>query len=296
MLPVRAGTRQKPCYLYSSHPHLTRAKSTRSHKKSLQISILGAICQIECAAVHGCYAELHRTLDVRSGGGWTNMTFKDFFPAEQRRRMVPSLILLLAVFSSDASEIEVTVLNRDGEPIPNVAVYVQSEHDTLLPAPTDTVVLDQIDTRFVPHLLVVQTGTQVEFSNSDVIAHHIYSFSRPYNFVLPMSKGDLKPKVYFEHGGVVTLGCDIHDHMLAYIFVVDSNVFGKTNFDGKTQLTTDNAGGLTVSIWSPRIKLNEEELTQTIKAGRSAQLTFSLTEKLRAAHSDEWKAFSWNNE
>jgi hypothetical protein len=111
-----------------------------------------------------------------------------------------------------------------------------------------------------------------------------------------MFKDDLKPQVNFDHGGVVTVGCDIHDHMLAYIFVVNSNVFGKTSFDGKTRLTTDNAGGLTVSIWSPRIKMNEEELTQTIRAGRSAQLTFSLTEKLRAAHNDERKVFSWNNE
>jgi len=218
------------------------------------------------------------------------MKFPDFFPAEQRRRMVPSLILLLAVFSADAAEIEVTVLDRDGEPVPNVAVYVQSDHDILLPAPTDTVVLNQIDTRFVPHLLVVQAGTQVEFSNSDVIAHHIYSFSRPNDFVLPMFKDDLKPQVNFDHGGVVTVGCDIHDHMLAYIFVVDSNVFGKT------RLTTDNADGLTVSIWSPRIKLNEEELTQIIKAGRSAQLTFSLTEKLRALHIDEAEALSWNED
>ncbi len=224
------------------------------------------------------------------------MKYLDFFPAEQRRRMVLSVILLFAVFSSDASEIEVTVLDRDGEPVPNVAVYVQSDHGTPLPAPTDTAVVDQIDNRFVPQLLVVQVGTQVEFSNSDVIAHHVYSFSKPYNFVLPMFKGDLKPQVIFDHGGVVTLGCDNHDHMLAYILVVDSNVFDKTGFDGKVQLTTDNIDGLTVSIWSPRIKLNEEDSTQTIKAGRSAQVTFSLTEELRAARIDESEALSWNED
>jgi plastocyanin len=224
------------------------------------------------------------------------MKYLDFFPAEQRRRMVLSVILLFAVFSSDASEIEVTVLDRDGEPVPNVAVYVQSDHDTPLPSPTHTALVDQIDARFVPQILVVQVGTQVEFSNSDVIAHHVYSFSKPNNFVLPMFKGDLKPQVIFDHGGVVTLGCDNHDHMLAYILVVDSNVFDKTGFDGKVQLTTDNMDGLTVSIWSPRIKLNAEDSTQTIKAGRSAQVTFSLTEELRAARIDESEALSWNED
>ncbi len=224
------------------------------------------------------------------------MEYPDSFPAEQRRRMALSVILLLVVFSSYAAEIEVTIVDRDGQPVPDVAVYVQSDHDTPLPAPTNTAVMDQVDVRFEPHFLVVQAGTQVEFPNRDVIAHHVYSFSKPNNFVLPMFKGGLKPRVNFDHEGVVTLGCDLHDHMLAHILVVNSHVFEKTGFDGKTQLTIENTGGLTVSIWSPRINLNEENLSQSIKAARSAQITFSLMEKLRTPHSDDSAALSWNAE
>lgn len=205
-----------------------------------------------------------------------------------------AVVPLLAVFSSNAAEVEVTVLDRDGEPVPNIAVYVQLDHDGSLPAPTDSAVMAQIDTRFVPHLLVVQTGTQVEFSNSDVVAHHVYSFSNPNNIMLPLYNGDLRTQIDFDHDGVVTLGCNIHDHMLAYILVVDSHVFGKTDIDGKTRLTTDNPNGLTVSIWSPRIELNNENLTQTVKAGRSAQITFLLSEKLRAPYGDDLEALSWN--
>jgi len=205
-----------------------------------------------------------------------------------------SVALLLAVCASNAAEIDITVLDRDGEPVPNIAVYVQFDHDGPLPAPTHGAVMAQADTRFVPHLLVVQTGTQVEFSNGDVVAHHVYSFSKPNNFTLPLYKGNLQTQIEFDHGGVVTLGCNIHDHMLAYILVVDSQIFGKTDFDGKTQLTTDNRNGLTVSIWSPRIKLADENLTQTVKSGRSAQITFSLTEKLLAPHAYEAEELSWN--
>ncbi len=109
-----------------------------------------------------------------------------------------------------------------------------------------------------------------------------------------MFKGDLQPQIIFDHDGVVTLGCNIHDHMVGYILVVDSLIYGKTNSDGVTILTADNPGGLTVSIWSPRIDLKHENLTQTIKAGRSARITFSLKEKLRAPHADESEALSWN--
>ncbi|MCH8301698.1 MAG: methylamine utilization protein [Proteobacteria bacterium] len=222
------------------------------------------------------------------------MEYPDYFPIERPMRMLLAVALLLAMFSLNAAEIEVTVLDRDGEPVPNIAVYVQLDHDGPLPAPTDSAVMAQIDTRFVPHFLVVQTGTQVEFSNSDVVAHHVYSFSNPNNFMLPLYKGDLQTQIEFDHDGVVTLGCNIHDHMLAYILVVDSRVFGKTNIEGKAQLTTDNPNGLTVNIWSPRIELNHENLIQTVKAGRSAQITFLLTEKLRAPYSDDLEALSWN--
>ena len=222
------------------------------------------------------------------------MEYLDISSIAWSNRMALAGVLLLAVVSSDAADIEVTVLDRGGEAVPNVAVYIESDPDGPLPAPTNIAVMDQIDTRFVPHLLVVQTGTRVKFPNSDVIAHHVYSFSKPNNFMLPMYKGDLQPRIFFDHDGVVTLGCNIHDHMVGYILVVDSHIFGKTNFDGETVLTADNPNGLTVSIWSPRIDLKHENLTQTISAGRSARITFSLKEKLRAAHGDESEALSWN--
>ena len=154
--------------------------------------------------------------------------------------------------------------------------------------------MDQIDKQFVPHLLVVQTGTRVKFPNSDVIAHHVYSFSEPNNFMLPLYKGDLQPRIFFEHDGVVTLGCNIHDQLVGYILVVDTQVFGKTDHEGRIRLIAENPDGLAISIWSPRIRLKDEILTQTVKAGRSAQITFSLTKKLFAAHPDDSDVLTWN--
>jgi plastocyanin len=222
------------------------------------------------------------------------MEYPDIFSVTWSRRLVPAVALLLAMASSNAADIEVTVLDKNGEPVPNIAVYIESNHESSLPAPTNIAVMDQIDQQFVPHLLVVQTGTRVKFPNSDVIAHHVYSFSEPNNFMLPLYKGDLQPRIFFDHNGVVTLGCNIHDHMVGYILVVDSQIFGKTDSGGETILSADNTDGLTVNIWSPRIELKHENLTQTVKPGRSARITFSLKEKLRPPHGDESEALSWN--
>ena len=239
---------------------------------------------------------LNLAVHLKTGSGtcWANVEHLDNFFEDLKSRILLSLVLLSVVGIAGAADIDVTVLDRDGQPVPNVAVYVQSANGGSLTAPTTTAVMDQVDTRFVPHLLVVQTGTSVVFSNSDIIAHHVYSFSKPNNFMLPLYKGDLQPQVTFEHAGVITLGCNIHDHMLAYILVVDSQAYDKTGYDGKISLTADNPDGLTVSIWSPRFKHSRENLTQTINAGKSAAVTFALTEKLRPPHGNDSDALSWN--
>lgn len=201
--------------------------------------------------------------------------------------------LLLAGFSSKAAEFEITVLDRHGEPVPDVAVYIQSEREAGTGNAENLALMQQVDFRFEPDLLVVQTGTRVQFPNHDVVAHHVYSFSRPNNFVLPMFKGGMRPQVEFEHAGVVTVGCNLHDQMVGYILVVDSSVFGKTGRDGKLRLEAENSQGLTVNIWNPRLKLENENLAQSVNAGRSAQLTFLLTEELRTRRTEEMEALSW---
>ena len=212
------------------------------------------------------------------------------------RRLLQAVAFLAASFTgtlSYSAEIAVSVLDVDGNPVPGVAVYARPDAAEPLPAPTETVVMDQIDRRFVPHLLVVQTGTTVDFPNSDSVAHHVYSFSKPNNFVLPLYKSDLRPQVTFAHSGVVTLGCNVHDDMLAYILVVDSRVYGLTDDDGVARLSIDNPEGVIVNIWSPRIRTEKEDLMRAVSAGKSAELTFSLTEKLHAPHEDATGALVW---
>ena len=76
------------------------------------------------------------------------------------------------------------------------------------------VVIDQRDKVFVPVVTVIQTGTEVSFPNSDSVSHHVYSFAQPNTFELPLYKGKRSPTVQFDHAGVVTLGCNIHDSMV----------------------------------------------------------------------------------
>ena len=167
-------------------------------------------------------------------------------------RMLGLFVLAFFATPSIGSDVDVFVVDRDGLPVADVAVYaMRLDGKNELPAPTANAVMDQIDKQFVPHLLIVQTGTAVEFPNSDTVAHHVYSFSHPNKFLLPMYQGEQHPPVTFEHSGVVTLGCNIHDHMLGYILVVDSMTITKTDENGEASLSLDKPQDYEISIWSP---------------------------------------------
>ena len=200
---------------------------------------------------------------------------------------------LLTPTVADAS-IAVLVLDRNGKPIPDVAVYANSAGTEFTSAGTASVaVMDQVDKRFVPHLLVVQVGTLVKFPNSDPTAHHVYSFSRPNQFNLPLYKGEIQPSVRFTQEGIVTLGCNIHDNMLGYILVVDTPLYAKTDADGRAVLETGLTDELEVRIWSPRIRDTIDSLVEIVASEGDQQLTYQVVKKLRVRHNEESAAISW---
>ena len=219
------------------------------------------------------------------------------FPRSGARRVTQGIFLLPVLFtalSAGAAELAVSVEDVDGNPVPNVAVFMTST-DGSTPA-SAVATMDQVDTRFVPHLLVIQRGTLVEFPNSDTVAHHVYSFSSPNNFVLPLYKGDAHPPVKFEHSGIVTLGCNIHDSMLGYVVVVDTDLYAMTNGDGVVTLDVDgNADAWEISIWSPRIRDSRDPISQAIQAGEELTATFALRKKLRPPHKGHSESVAWDD-
>ncbi len=251
---------------------------------------------MDCAAVHGWLCKQGLTLEYVTYGTCVGMAEFTIIASTWTRRQIFFFVVVWLYSSiAPAAEVQVTVIDRDGAPVPGVAVYIESTGAGALPAPATGVVMDQVDTRFVPHLLVVQVGTEVEFPNSDIVAHHVYSFSNPNDFMLPLYKGDAHAPVTFDEAGVVTLGCNIHDNMLGYILVVDSNIFGKTGQDGQLTLEASPRGESNVKIWSPRIKDKGEVLTRSLTGASNRTVVFKLSEKLRPPHDSASGAIQWSD-
>ena len=93
----------------------------------------------------------------------------------------------------------------------------------------------QKDLTFIPSLLPVQLGTKVEFPNLDDTYHNIFSFSPPKRFDLGRYRSDERPvpSQTFDVAGLVTLRCDIHEHMRALILVLATPHFVVTDAEGR---------------------------------------------------------------
>jgi plastocyanin len=158
-------------------------------------------------------------------------------------------LLLLAVARTDATAAGLLVEVRDarGAPVPDALVYVVPE-GRKPPPPSRAAVLDQKNRMFVPHILPIQTGTAVTFPNSDNVRHQVYSFSSAKRFQLPLYAGTPGAPVVFDKPGVVTLGCNIHDQMSAYLVVVDTPYFALTA-EGRAELPGLPDGRYDVRVW-----------------------------------------------
>ncbi len=153
-----------------------------------------------------------------------------------------------------AGGVDAVVRGSAGKPAADAVVYAMPLSGTRVPtARPARGVIDQQDKEFVPHVKPIQVGTPVVFPNKDDIRHHVYSFSPAKKFELPLYKGVPAAPVTFDRAGVVVLGCNIHDWMLGYVFVVETPYFGATDADGKTQLRDLPPGSYEVRVWHPRL-------------------------------------------
>lgn len=166
-----------------------------------------------------------------------------------------ALILLAATAGvARGGDIQITVEDMEGKPLLDAVVYLDRVGGSAkAPPPQPRAIIDQVNREFVPLVSVVQTGTRVDFPNSDNIRHSIYSFSPAKVFTTKLYSGKQAPPVVFDQPGLVVLGCNIHDLMVGWVMVVDTPVFGKTDAAGKLELRNVEPTDYRINIWYPEI-------------------------------------------
>jgi len=154
----------------------------------------------------------------------------------------PLALLALALSPLAVQAVPVTVQLRGpgGQPLAGAAVAVEVKGRSGRTS-TAKAEIGQRDRQFTPQLLIVQTGTAVNFPNFDTVRHHVYSFSPIKVIDIKLYSGTPAEPVVFDKSGVATLGCNIHDRMSAHVVVVDTPLFART--DDKGQATFDLPAG-----------------------------------------------------
>lgn len=152
--------------------------------------------------------------------------------------------------------------------LPSV-VYAVPQSARALPRAGGTVVIDQINKQFSPQVSVIETGTAVSFPNKDNIRHHVYSFSPAKPFELKLYSGKPSSPVVFENPGVVTLGCNIHDVMIAYVLVVETPYHAVADPQGVARIHSLPAGDYIIHAWTPGIHQGEHP-TQSVHVAAAA--------------------------
>jgi plastocyanin len=204
------------------------------------------------------------------------------------------LSALTGAAGAAAATLVVRVQRPDGQALPGAVVTVRPlDGPARRPTPVRAV-MDQVNRSFAPDLLVIPVGSTVEFPNSDSVSHQIYSFSPAKRFQLPLYRGKPYPPVHFDAAGVVTLGCNIHDQMLAYLLVTDAPWYGRTT-DAGIWSTEVPRGRYRVALWHPRLRESEASLERelTVGDGDRAELTLRLSHPLQPAPLAD-RAHSWD--
>ena len=193
-------------------------------------------------------------------------------------RFIAALLAIAFATSASAADLTVQVKTAAGAPVSDAVISVYPAGGV----GGDPIKFDwplrmaQHDLLFDPFVLVVPVGAVVAFPNLDNVRHHVYSFSPTHPFELKLYGKEEARTVKFDKAGVVALGCNIHDNMIAFIKVVDTRYAGKTNAAGILVIHDVPAGAATVHLWRPYLKAPNNEVVRpaAIPAAGAATETF----------------------
>jgi plastocyanin len=199
------------------------------------------------------------------------------------RALLPTLLaLLLGAAPAAAGDLVVQVRTASGAGVPNavVTLYPGGRPSPLAPA-AGSYQIAQRDLQFSPFVLVVPVGADVSFPNFDNVRHHVYSFAPVRRFELRLYAREQARSVHFDRPGIVPLGCNIHDNMIAFIDVVDTAFAARTDASGQARFSAIPGGQVLVRIWHPYLRAPANQLELRVAVPDHGTVTQAAPVNLR---------------
>lgn len=179
-----------------------------------------------------------------------------------------------------AGNFKVTLVDSNNDPLPDMVVYFQPLDGMVLPVSNKTVEIGQLDRAFTPYINVMQLGNSANFQNKDDITHHIYSPVGENKFSFKIRAGQSQRKDDFQQSGEVAMGCNIHDWMSGYLYIVDTPLFGKTDAQGRVSIAIEQQGKYQLVVWHPHLEVENHSVSQQIQWPESTQVMIKIPHKM----------------
>lgn len=191
----------------------------------------------------------------------------DIWMKSTKRAVVLAVVFgsIFVVAAARAGDVKGKVSAEGLSSAGDIAVYIEAVPGKKFDPPTQHVIVDQRNMKFVPQTVVVVRGTTVDFLNSDQVPHNVYWPSIGGNKVLRhsltiVSPGDTK-SFQFDNLGAAQLQCNMHPDMVGYIVVVPTTYFALTGRDGTFTIKDVPPGKYTLKTWSADGKPTTQTIT-----------------------------------
>ncbi|HEY4123036.1 MAG TPA: hypothetical protein VGM36_00395 [Rhizomicrobium sp.] len=178
-----------------------------------------------------------------------------------------------------AAAVDVAVTDTSGKPAAGAIVSLTPESGAMpspVNLPTDAVI-DQRNQMFSPLVVMIRRGGHVVFANNDVTMHQVYSFSPIKQFEYEIMQGAKSPAVQFDRAGVAAIGCNIHDNMVAFVYVADSPWTVMADAQGHAKIENVPDGAYRANVWHAKLAPGRAPPSAELHvAGGSAKLSLSV--------------------
>ncbi|MBI2194134.1 MAG: hypothetical protein HYU36_19330 [Planctomycetes bacterium] len=171
------------------------------------------------------------------------------------------------------------LLNNPRAKMVEGVVYIAEMPGKKFQLPQENPVMDQKNLVYVPHVLPVLAGSTVDFPNSDTVRHNVYSAPKSQKvFNLGQYAAGTVKQVCFEEEGLVSLLCNVHAEMSAYIVVCPTPYFAVTDRkEGSFWIRNVPPGTWKLTFFHE--KLRSEQIEVTVEAGKETYVEFTHLQK-----------------
>ena len=154
-----------------------------------------------------------------------------------------------------------TVVTGAGNTLENVVVYISAGADDAN-APSQAVTFTQKGCQYLPHVLAMHTGQELQVVNDDQTSHNIHPLAkvnREWNKSQPPGSPAIQDK--FDQPEFISVKCNIHPWMHGWFVVLKTNHYSISKDDGGFSLPNLPPGKYTVTAWHEDYGTQTQDVT-----------------------------------